>query len=273
MACVFAVGVVWRERGPADAKGHGVDPAGAEANAAPPARDAGTRRWAPAALATGAVVLAVSMGGARPVPTTDPASLAAAVVPPQGGWAARDEPLSSWRPSLHNPALLVSKAFTKDGEAVGVHIGLFHRPTPHSKLTSAMNRLLEPDGLNREWKLAQQGTTQVRCGAESVTVRTAVLIGRGVRLAAWQWYGVDGQITAEPVRAAWLQALARWRGRDDVSKWTAIYTRDETDPAPASRRLAAFVAEMGPPIGCARAGAGKVASPSMPAGVGKESAD
>jgi exosortase A len=263
MACVFGIGVAWRERAPAAT--------GAPAEQSVPTRDAGLRRWAPAALATGAVVLTVSMGGARAGSSTGAASLAAAVVLPHNGWVALDEPLSTWRPALHNPASLASRSFAKHAEAVGVHIGLFRRPTTQSKLTSAMNRLLEPDGLNPQWKLGQQGWTQVQCGAESVKVRTAVLIGKGTRLAAWQWYGVDGQVTADPIRAAWLQLLARLRHRDEDSTWIAVYTRDDGDPALASRRLAAFVADMGSSIGCADSGIGQGAP--APLGLGKESAD
>jgi exosortase A len=267
MALVFGLGVVWREGGQATAQDHAVPVQSAGADLAPPLRDVGMRRWVPAALAMGAVMLTVSIGGARPATATGAASLATQGVLPRGGWAALDAPPLTWQPALHNPASLVSSAFAKGGETVGMHVGLFNRPTTQSKVTSAMNRLLEPDGLNPQWKLAQQGSTQIQWGAESVKVRTAVLIGNGARLVAWQWYGVDGQVTADPARAAWLQMLARLRGRDETAAWIAIYTREADDPVIASRRLATFVADMAPSFEWARP------SESMPFGLGKASED
>jgi EpsI family protein len=172
-------------------------------------------------------------------------------IEPRSGWTALPAPLSSWQPILHNPATVLSRAYAKGDLAVGLHVGVFHRPTRESKLTSGRNRMLEADGLNRQWKLSHQGSAALVWGGESASVRSAVLIGSEARLVAWQWYWIDGRVTADPTQAAWLQMSARLRGRGEDSAWIAIYTRDAGDGVLASRTLSAFAADMGPAIDAA----------------------
>ena len=115
---------------------------------------------------------------------------------------------------------------------------MFHRPTPESKLTSSLNGLLEPDGLNQGWKLARQGAAQVHWGGEAVGVKTpGALVGTDGRLLAWQWYWVNGAVTANPARAVLFQMLARFGGRSEVSAWVTVYTEDGEDPSVAPRVL------------------------------------
>jgi EpsI family protein len=206
------------------------------------------KTWAPAALATLAVLLIGPIAGSGSGDPTGSAAPSSREIEPRSGWTALPAPLSSWQPILHNPASVVFRAYAKGDLAVGLHVGVFHRPTRESKLTAGRNRLLEADGLNREWKLSQQGTAALVWGGEAASVRSAVLIGSGARLVAWQWYWIDGRVTADPAQAAWLQMLARLRGRGEESAWIAIYTRDAGDAQHAVRTLAAFVADMGPAI-------------------------
>ena len=258
MVLVFVLGAVWREDTshlPKDARPS--QPAGMEP-ALQRVPDSG--RWlaaALAALATMVALPAVSTGspqGTRPM-------LAVGDIQPRAGWQRIGEPFATWSPQLHNPAAVATQTFGRGGHKVGVHLGVFHRPTPESKLTSSLNRLLEPDGLNQGWKLARQGAAQVRWGGEAVGVKTGALVGTDGRLLAWQWYWVDGTVTANPARAVLLQMLARFGGRSEVSAWVTVYTEDGEDPSVAPRVLDAFVVDMSASIGGALASAA-----STPAG-------
>ena len=195
MALIFALGAVWREdasRLPKDAgpsQPAGVDPA--------LQRAPDTWRWLAAALAALATVVALPAVSTGSPPGVHP-SLAVGDIQPRAGWQRIGEPFAAWSPQLHNPAAVVTQAFGRGKHKVGVHLGVFHRPTPDSKLTSSLNRLSEPDGLNQRWKLARQGAAQVRWDGEAVGVRTGALVGTEGRLLAWQWYWVDGTATREP---------------------------------------------------------------------------
>jgi len=84
-------------------------------------------------------------------------------------------------------------------------------------------------------------------------VRTATLVGSQARLVAWQWYWVDGEVTADPVHASLLQLLARLRGRSETSAWVSVYTMAGDDPAAAPKLLEAFVSDMSAAIDAALA--------------------
>lgn len=247
MALVVGLGAIWREDSPSSPI---TEPAVTPSSESPPQQGygAGTRlRIAPTAL-TVAVMLIWPLVVVGSISSDDSVSNAAREIRPRGGWTVLSPPLASWRPLLHNPVSVLSQSFSKDTRAVGIHIGAFRRPTPDSKLTSALNRLVEADGANPDWQVTQQGTARLSWAGESVDVRQAVLAGGQGRLLVWQWYWVDGNMTADPARAVWFELLARLRGRGEVSGWIAVYTRDTDDPAAAARKLAEFVADMAMPV-------------------------
>jgi exosortase A len=251
MALVFALGAVWREdhARPLESNAAGVQPE----HQLPVDPAVGISRRVAAVLATVMTLLVwptLSSGSLRDVQRL---SIAVSDIRSRGGWSPVDEPVSSWQPRLNNPLAVITQSFEKDSRRVGVHLGLFERPTPQSKLTSGQNRLLEPDGLNPQWKLAKQGVAQARWGGETVEVTTGVLIGAQSRLLAWHWYWVDGHVTASPGRAAMLQMLARLRGRSETSAWVSVYAIDESDPLVAPRVLGSFIADMSASIGLALA--------------------
>src|SRR5262245_25086788 len=132
MAAVFALGAAWREK-PAEPS---VSP---EATAATPpnaARSIAQRASvSAAAIAPWAVLLVWPLVSLSSASDSGPAPIAASSLRGDASWAAREAQPSSWRPVLHRPAALVSGSFIKEGRTVGVHIGLFGRSTPDSKLT------------------------------------------------------------------------------------------------------------------------------------------
>jgi len=269
MALVFALGAVWREDHARPATSNA---AGATPEHESPVRGAVDMPRRIAAVFATVVTLLVwptlSGGSLR---DTQRVSVAASDIRSSGGWSPIGEPVSSWQPRLNNPVAVITQSFEKDSRRVGVHLGLFERPTPDSKLTSGQNRLLEPDGLNPQWKLARQGVAQARWAGEAVDVRTGVLIGTQSRLLAWHWYWVDGQVTTSPARAAVLQMLARLRGRSETSAWMSVYTSDESDPLVAPRLLESFVSDMSASIGLALKSTSGLAGVQASNGVGADS--
>ena len=69
-------------------------------------------------------------------------------------------------------------------------------------------------------------------------VRTAELLRTDTtdqRLVVWQWYWIDGKLTASDIEAKLLTAIARLRGRGDDSAVIILYAHKEsaTDCLPA----------------------------------------
>ncbi|MFO1220716.1 MAG: exosortase A [Burkholderiaceae bacterium] len=241
MALIFALGAVWHEDPPPQAVDREASFAGSSGTAA--GRAGRSVRDGVVAVATWAMMLvwpALSLDTGR---HGEPQAIAAPPIRPTGGWVTLEQPLASWRPVLRNPAAVSSGSFAKGDRTVGIHVGLFGRSTPESKLTTAMNRLLEPDGLDPNWKLAQQGSVHTQWSGQALDARTGVLVGSEARLLAWQWYWVDGSVTADPLRASALQLLARLRGRNEVSAWITVYARELGDPGGASETLRQFLAD------------------------------
>ena len=237
-ALVFALGAAWREDSAAES-----DPGDGIAQPASPLR---TSPWPRAAILPAIALVLIALAGTQgPADGVDARTFTASAVAPRAGWQPVGAPPADWRPVLHHPVSVVSQPFVKGDELIGLHIGVFGRSTAESKLTAAMNRFVEPDGLNPSWRLSQQGKAEVRCCADtSAEVRTATLVGRDARLLAWQWYWVDGAITADPVHASLLQLWARLRARSEVSAWITVYTPVGDDAALASQRLQGFVTDM-----------------------------
>ncbi len=251
MALIFALGAVWRED---QTRPAGPNAEGALPQHEPPVRGAvNLPQRIAAVFATVVTLLIWPMLSSGSLHDAQRPSIVASDIRSSGGWTAAAEPLSSWQPRLNNPVAVITQSFEKDSRRVGVHLGLFERPTQESKLTSALNRLLEPDGLDPQWKLARQGVAQARWAGEAVDVRTGVLVGAQARLLAWHWYWVDGQVTTSPARAVMLQMLARLRGRSETSAWMSVYTMDESDPLDAPRLLESFISDMSASIGLALA--------------------
>jgi exosortase A len=244
MALVLGAGAVWREDRTASADEGAPPRRAADGDALAPQQRRRGLSAATAALVTMAVWPSVSL--ATGAPTIKPVSIGE--VRGSAGWVSAGEPVASWEPRLHNPASVRRQTFARGAHKVGLHIGGFLRPAPESKLASALNRILEPDGLNPQWKLAQQDRARLTLADGDVAIGSGTLIGRDTRLLVWWWYWVDGELTGSPWRAAWLQMAARLRGHDEHGGWVSIFTVDDGDGQAASAVLQSFIADMAVPM-------------------------
>ena len=262
MVLVFTLGALWREDAPPVTGRHGTEPAFAQRSPAL----VGQTRPAPQAaamMATLALLLLWPVVSVMSAPGSGRPTLTIPEPAPRGGWHRLEQPVTSWRPVLRSPAAESSQSFAKADRVVGMHLAVYGRSTAESKLTTAMNRFVEPDGKDPNWKLAQLGQAQAAWAGAPLTVRTGVLVGNEGRLIAWQWYWVDGAVTSDPIRASALQLLSRLRGRSEVSAWITVYVRDIGDPAVVPAVLNEFLADMAASIDAA---IGKSVAHSLVAG-------
>ncbi|OGT80376.1 MAG: EpsI family protein [Gammaproteobacteria bacterium RIFCSPLOWO2_02_FULL_61_13] len=172
----------------------------------------------------------------RPIEVTD--------ISPQNDWFRVSEASTNWTPELRNPSRQRVQTFEKAGRRVSVFIGTFHAQTWTSKLVTSVNELVSSD--NRNWSLAGRGIANTEFSGKPIEVKSGVVIGRGERIVAWNWYWVDGTATASDIRAKINQMLMRFGGRDDTSAWIAIYTANEDVSTNTGRKvLDEFLRDMG----------------------------
>ena len=70
------------------------------------------------------------------------------------------------------------------------------------------------------------------------SIETAELLSKDItasRLVVWQWYWINGKLTASDIEAKLLTAISRLRGRGDDSAVIMLYAPPEsaTDALPA----------------------------------------
>lgn len=250
MALVFALGAVWREDSPSTPEAGATD---ASAVAHSPAQ-VGAVLHVPrfgAGMAAVAMLLLWPLISVLSAPESDRLAISIPELATRGGWQRSEQPVANWRPVLRSPSAESSQTFAKGNQVVGLHLAAFGRSTAESKLTTAMNRFVEPDGQNPNWKLAQLGQAQAVWGGAPLSVRTGLLVGSEARLIAWQWYWVDGAVTSDPIRAAALQLLSRLRGNTEVSVWITVYAREGGEPGRAPEVLNDFLVDMSASIDAA----------------------
>jgi exosortase A len=218
MATVFSLGALWRED---SAEGQRSRPADA-ARTSPPADPTLRNGAAVVAAAATLIVWPLISLEINKAPATTSARIAD--VRSRAGWIRVQEPSVAWKPHVSNPLQTRVQTFAKDGQQVSVYLATFGRPSPNSKVTSALNQLVSSD--DRDWKMVQRGLTEASWRSEIVAVNSATLLGRDVSVTAWQWYWIDGTMTTSPLRAALLQVLARLRGQTELSAWVMVFTQD-----------------------------------------------
>jgi EpsI family protein len=175
------------------------------------------------------------------------AALATLALPEQlaGGWAASPPSLPDWQPSFQNPNLSVQREYSRNGEAVGVHVAWFQDQRVDRKLVSSENMLVTSQDLR--WNQISTGQAQT-AGVDGVaSVRTVSLLGAATTLASakprlrvWQLYWVGDRFTRSDLLAKLYQALQVMRGHGDGGAVVLLYTaEDGTDAADA--RLTGFL--------------------------------
>ncbi len=171
----------------------------------------------------------------HPLPSVSIASVA--------GWKPVNAPLSDWKPYLQAPVREDLYAFEKDGQQVGVFIGIFRDQRQGSELVSSVNQLVGAD--KKKWQRVAGGTRAVEVNGRTIPVQVETLRTTGGTIVAWRWYCFDGMSTASDYRAKFQLAVDRLARRDDASAWVAVYVVNPESPSAGERSLAAFVGEMG----------------------------
>jgi exosortase A len=222
------------------------DPAEAVATNAAAASPAGAGRPWLVAVLTAAVIalphLALLMidGGNR---TGKPAVALAA----PDGWRP-SAPITSWRPAFEGASAEVRQDFVRDGKLAGIFIGYYRHQDYEHKLVSSSNTLVRSE--QKEWQRVAGGSQTLAIAGQPVQAGAAELRGPGEqRLLVWQWYWINGRLTANQARAKAYTAWSRLTGQGDDSAVVIVYApKGENGGADD---LAAFVEAAGAGIDAA----------------------
>jgi exosortase A len=154
------------------------------------------------------------------------------------GWTRAAPADGDWRPVFLNPAAEQHAVLEKNGQHVGLHIAYYRQQGYDSKLISSSNQLVRSD--DKQWVVVRRGGRPVTLGQLSLPLRSAELRGSadlggaGNRLVVWQFYWINGHLTASDARAKAYGVLERLLGHGDDAAAVTLYT-----PKPAENEAAA----------------------------------
>ncbi|KAB2927607.1 MAG: EpsI family protein, partial [Dechloromonas sp.] len=139
-----------------------------------------------------------------------------AKLPAPEGWQ-ESSPFTDWKPEYANPSAELQGAYTRDGQSVGLYIAYYRNQDYERKLVTSTNVLAST--ANKIWSVVAQ--TQASEPGLPTEIRRAELVNRttspATRLVVWQWYWINGRLTASDARAKLYTALSRLTGRGDDS--------------------------------------------------------
>lgn len=236
IVAMFAVGAIWREDQLPQS----------HAGATPPTSLRTVVRWPRVGQAAMLMVAILLIWPAAAALLTQPLperSLPALDIESRAGWTRVAAMPTSWHPHLQAPVRERGFAFEKDGQHVGVYLGVYRNQRQGSELVSSMNRLIPSD--SEQWLSLATGVRSIELDGQPLSVRTERIGGPNGTLVVWRWYRLGTLATASDARAKWDLALDRLLRRDDTSVWVAVYAIGTDGSNEIDRTLARFVGEMG----------------------------
>lgn len=164
-----------------------------------------------------------------------------------GGWQLVAANSVDFSPAYENPSASMTAWYARDGNSVGLFIGYYRNQTYSQKLVTSTNSLVRAS--DTVWKVTERSEQVIAVGGRSVSANSYRVAhdplasqGAKTRLRVWQWYWINGQLTASDYEAKFLNALSRLRGEGDDSAVVIIHAPDE--PAgQGSDTLAAFLGD------------------------------
>lgn len=150
------------------------------------------------------------------------------LAPPEG-WqeAAR---YTSWKPAYPNPSVEIQKSYIHKERMVGLYIGYYRNQDFRQKLVTSSNTLAS--SVDHVWSVVANGRILSNIEGIPSSLRSAELLGKDTnpetRLVVWQWYWINGKLTASDFEAKLLTALSRLRGNGDDSAVIMLYAPKES---------------------------------------------
>lgn len=169
-----------------------------------------------------------------------------ASVTPIDKWLATGDAVVQWRPHFENPSDEMQRTFRNGDQRVGLFIAYYRNQDYGRKLVSSENVLVKSN--DPDWARISGGIREIIYNEQPLAIRTSSLRGAdGQRMLVWQWYWINGTLTASDPWAKGQIALSRLQGRGDDSAVIIVYA-PEDQPGKAARALELFILAAGPEI-------------------------
>ena len=166
---------------------------------------------------------------------------------PVPGWESSTEPLTPWQPRFANASAYSQTTYTANGQKVGLYLAYYRNQGTERKLVTSTNALVTSE--DRSWIRVGGGLREARVENRPLVVRSAELrASETSRLRVWQWYWINGRLTASDPLAKVYTALYRLAGQGDDSAVVIVYAEKEF-AGPGDVLLQDFIDQAGPAIG------------------------
>lgn len=237
MLLLFWVGGIWRE----DTAHPAPQALPAPATTAPPA---------PRALVFVTAVLVLAAVGplldlwsrSRSEP---PAPVALTIPHAAPGWSTTPAQWD-WQPRFVGASAQIRGDYHQDGVTVGVAITYYQHQSQDAELVNSRNVMVpEKDPL---WGNIGEQRMTIHLNGQPFDIRQTRLKSAQQTLLVWDFYWLDGQYTADPLRAKLLEAQAKLMGAHRPAADVVIATPYEDRVEPAAAVLQNFLEQMMPNI-------------------------
>lgn len=162
------------------------------------------------------------------------------------GWPVLSEQFVDWSPRFENSSAGLQSTFGEEGRKVGLFLRYYRNQDDRHKMVSSSNVLVATgDPL---WAKVAGGSRRITLDRQPVALRTTELRSADSRrMVAWQWYWVNGLLTASDYQAKAYTAFSRLIGRGDDSAVIVVYAPKE-QAGGGETTLEDFVTAAGPEI-------------------------
>ena len=160
------------------------------------------------------------------------------------GWSEA-APYTNWRPAYANASIERQATYTQEDKTVGLYVGYYHNQDYQRKLVTSTNALVRSN--DPTWIILSRNSAEINLEGIPPSIETAELLSKDItasRLVVWQWYWINGKLTASDFEAKLLTAFSRLRGRGDDSAVIILYANQES----ASETLPTFAMQAIGPI-------------------------
>jgi len=147
------------------------------------------------------------------------------------GWSSAPQAMTDWVPRFENASAYLHSTYSAGDQKTGVFVAYYRNQNSERKLVTSTNALVTSD--DRSWIRVSGNARQAVLDNQSLTIRTTELRGQdSTRLAVWQWYWINGHLTASDHVAKALTALNRLLGRGDDSAVIVVYAFKDSAGGP-----------------------------------------
>ncbi|MGE0825956.1 MAG: exosortase A [Candidatus Binatia bacterium] len=240
MLVLFAIGSRWQEPVKENLSSTTSLPDGSQTQGLDSRRVSGRAMVTAAVYSIAVVSLGPLWASAMSSSLAHPVEVQASIPQVTSPWQVEKEYVGIWAPHCIGPDAEVKQSYRLDTRHVHLYIAYYAQQRQGAEVINTENAIAD----EREWVHLTDGQTTVEIDSERLVVRTATFGSPGRDHLVWTWYWVDGQFTANPYYAKWLQVKTQLLGGPSAAAVVAVSTDSIGDPAEAALRLQEFLSHL-----------------------------